>query len=360
MRTRSGEVPGSRGSAEAATPFISVVVTAYHRMDFLLEAVRSVLVQDLERSSFEVIVLKDFVRPDIEAELARSSPPIRAYTEELGTMGEMIARGIDLARGEVVCFLEDDDRFLPGKLRGLSDLFHGTPELGFVRNSYRGIDARGRSLASWDRDRPQTQSSVILSDRSPPRASVAFVYQYGAHVNLSTMAIRTDLARPWTSYLRQLAAVPDLFLFELAAISGRPIRVESSAWTEYRVHQSTSHAALDGGSEAKALAETYRSYAAALVMEGVLRRAPGHEMASRFVVGFVREQRVTLYLLDPDASLTPAGWMGFVRTIAWRRQRYLVFIAMFAAFRRVSPKRSIAAYRNWRFKALRRSAEPNQ
>jgi glycosyltransferase involved in cell wall biosynthesis len=98
MRTRSGEVPGSRGSAEAATPFISVVVTAYHRMDFLLEAVRSVLVQDLERSSFEVIVLKDFVRPDIEAELARASPPIRTYTEELGTMGEMIAR-VSTSRG---------------------------------------------------------------------------------------------------------------------------------------------------------------------------------------------------------------------------------------------------------------------
>jgi len=336
-------------------PFLTVIVTAYRRRNYLQEAVRSVLEQDLDPSEFEVIVLKDFVDPDIDAELARAAPTVRVHTEDLRKMGEMISKGIELARGEVVCFLEDDDRFRPGKLRGLRDLFRSSPDLGFVRNAYGGIDSEGRPLPSWDLHRPQTPVPVVLSPRSGA-AAMSFIFHYGAHINLSTMAVRTSLVRPWLALFRDVTAAPDLFVFLLAAVADRPMRVEAARWNDYRVHSSTSHAALTGGNEAKDLADTVRSVAAAKVMDRVIAQAPGHRLAERFLACFHREVTATVYLLDPEARWSLMGWLGFVRTIVWRRQRYLAAIAVFAVYRAVSTTRAIPAYRNWRFRALRRAA----
>jgi glycosyltransferase involved in cell wall biosynthesis len=356
MTALSREGPVGPVPPEAPRPFLSVLVTAYRRRNYLREAVRSVLEQDLEPTEFEVIVLKDFVDPDIDAELARAAPTVRVHTEDLRKMGEMISKGIELARGEVVCFLEDDDRFRPGKLRGLRDLFRSSPDLGFVRNGYRGIDAEGLPLPSWDKHRPQTPNAVVLSSHSRTRAAMTFIFHYGAHINLSTMAIRSALVRPWLERFREVTAAPDLFVFLLAAVADRPMRVEAARWNDYRVHSSTSHAALTGGGESKDLADTVRSSVAAEVMERVVAQAPGHRIAERFLACFHREVTATVYLLDPGARWSLLGWLGFVRTILWRRQRYLAAIAVFAVYRAVSAPRAIRAYRNWRFRALRRAA----
>jgi glycosyltransferase involved in cell wall biosynthesis len=42
------------------TPYISVIVTAYNRKDFILKAIRSVLTQSLDKSEYEIIVIKNF------------------------------------------------------------------------------------------------------------------------------------------------------------------------------------------------------------------------------------------------------------------------------------------------------------
>lgn len=343
-------------TSEVPLPFVSVIVTAYHRRSYLAEAVRSVLDQDFPPRDFEVIVLKDFADAEIDAVLERSAPPVRVYTETLGGMGAMFARGIELARGEVVAFLEDDDRYREGKLRGIAKIFTDDSEIGFVRNSYRGIDALGRPLPSWDRHRPQAPGSVTLSPQDRARETLAFVFHHGVHVNLSTMAIRRNLVHPWLESMREITAVPDLFLFVVAAVSGKPFRVESAVWNEYRVHQSTSHADLSGGSAFDALAETARSSAAGQVMLRIIGQAPGHPVADRFVASFTRELAATLYLLDPAARWSVRGWLGFLRTIAWRRQRYLLDIALFAVYRAVAPRRAASAYRKWRSRALRVAA----
>lgn len=344
------------GLSASARPFISVVVTAYRRRTYLLEAVQSILSQDLGRSEFEVIVLKDFVDADIDSELAAASPTVRVHTEDLVRMGEMIARGVELAHGDVLCFLEDDDRFRPGKLRGLRELLHASPDLGFVRNSYLGIDAGGHAIPSWDRMRPQPPGSVRLPSDQSVDASLALTFRYGLCINLSTMTVRVDLVRPWLSLFREVPASPDLFVFLLAAIADRPMQIESDRWNEYRVHASTSHSALAETDGAKDLADTVRSEVTARVMEQVLVRAPGHLFAERFVTCFHREVSVTKFLLDPAARLSLGEWFGFLRTILWRRQRYLLALGAFAVYRSLNPRGAVRSYRRWRFRALRRGA----
>jgi len=356
MAARLGVSSSELPVAGAPRPFFSVIVTAYHRRTFLREAVRSVLDQDLDRSDFEVVVVKDFVDAELEAELAATSGSVRVHTENLERMGEMISKGVELARGEVVCFIEDDDRFRPGKLRGLRELFRRSPEVGFVRNSYVGIDAEGHALPSWERLRPQPPRSLRLSPSARGPGGLAFVFRYGIHINLSTMAIRRELLVPWLPRFREVPASPDLFVFLLGAISDRVVQVESERWNDYRVHASTSHSALREGNEEKDLADTLRSEATARVMERLLSQGPAGALAERFVECFHEEVAATTYVLDPTARWSVRGWFAFLRTAFWRRQRYLLVLAAFATYRAVFPTRAVRSYRRWRYRALRTAA----
>lgn len=45
-------------------PFISVIITAYNRKEFLLEAVNSALNQTLPKDEYEIIVVRNFSEYD--------------------------------------------------------------------------------------------------------------------------------------------------------------------------------------------------------------------------------------------------------------------------------------------------------
>ncbi|MGC8544043.1 MAG: glycosyltransferase, partial [Vulcanisaeta sp.] len=47
-------------------PFISVVITAYNRREFLKYAVKSVINQTLDKSLYEIIVVKNFRDPEVD------------------------------------------------------------------------------------------------------------------------------------------------------------------------------------------------------------------------------------------------------------------------------------------------------
>jgi glycosyltransferase involved in cell wall biosynthesis len=107
-------------SAQARTPRISVVIPTYQRRESVSRAVASALEQEL--SPLEVIVCDDGSSDGTQEAMeswARKEPRLRylrlprnhgapAAARNLGTRG---------ARGGWVAFLDDDDRWLPEKLR---------------------------------------------------------------------------------------------------------------------------------------------------------------------------------------------------------------------------------------------------
>ena len=99
---------------ETDKPYISVIITAYNRKEFILDAVNSVINQSLERSKYEIIVVKNYLDDTIDKFLHENNI-IDLYTDRK-PLGAKIANGIEKSKGEVICFLEDDDLFLPEKL----------------------------------------------------------------------------------------------------------------------------------------------------------------------------------------------------------------------------------------------------
>jgi glycosyltransferase involved in cell wall biosynthesis len=98
--------------------FVSVVIPTRNRCARLLNAIASVRAQT--GVDIEIIVVDDASSdntPRALPALCREEPRLR-YVRNECPLGGSGARntGVALARGEFVAFLDDDDRFLPGKL----------------------------------------------------------------------------------------------------------------------------------------------------------------------------------------------------------------------------------------------------
>lgn len=103
-------------------PLVSVVIATYNRADIVPFAIRSVL---LNRGiDFEIIVVGDSCSDDTEQVIsAIGDPRVRYFNlpENWGEQSVPSNKGIALARGEFVAFLNHDDLFLPWHLSDLLD-----------------------------------------------------------------------------------------------------------------------------------------------------------------------------------------------------------------------------------------------
>jgi len=355
MNDVAADTTSAAPAASDPTPYFSVLVTAYRRRQYLREAVQSVLDQTVPRSDVEILVVKDFADPELDAWLAAQGPSVRTVTEDIPGIGQMLVRALDLARGEVFCFLDDDDRFRPGKLAGLRALFDRDAALGLVRNSYGAIDAEGRAVPTWESFRPQPPFSALWGRGSGPLL-LPWLYRYGGYINESTISLRTAIGRRWRPWLDRVTASCDVSLFVVALVSDVDVRVESERWNDYRVHASTSHVAIAEGQEALDLRDVQKSLATAEVLAEAVASAPGHAAAFRMSESFRLESRVVAFLLDPQARLPFAEWLRFGRTILWRQQAYLGTLWLYCVRRWLRPEATVRAYRARRHGDLRRSA----
>jgi glycosyltransferase involved in cell wall biosynthesis len=107
-------------------PDVSVVIPTKDRPRLIGRAVASALSQ--EGPSLEVVVVDDGSEPEAARaieELCRSDARLRHVRND-ESMGNPAARnrGFEEATGELWCTLDDDDEFLPGKLRAQVDAVH--------------------------------------------------------------------------------------------------------------------------------------------------------------------------------------------------------------------------------------------
>ncbi len=102
------------------TPSISVVVVTRDRPELLRDALRSVAVQRFAPLEVRIADDGDDAPP---ADLAAGLPAIVMVPVRAALPATARNRGSAGARGEVLAFLDDDDRWLPDHLAGLAEAF---------------------------------------------------------------------------------------------------------------------------------------------------------------------------------------------------------------------------------------------
>jgi len=125
-------------------PEISVIIPFKDRVNWVQEAVKSVLNQTFQ--DFEVILVDDGSSENHRAKFAELDRRIRYLRQD--NKGPAAARnsGIRSAKGDYIAFLDSDDLFVPNKLETQITLMKAKPELAFSHTSYCYVDSAGRSL----------------------------------------------------------------------------------------------------------------------------------------------------------------------------------------------------------------------
>jgi hypothetical protein len=169
---------------------ISVIVPTHNRQAMLAEAIASVEAQTYTR--WELLVVDDG-SSDGTGEFLRQMEGPRLRTLRTEGVGEGGARnaGLDDARGDVIAYLDDDNRFDPQWLKAVAATFNALPDAS-VAYGARVCDDHGRMerkassgrpwlvFVPWDeraaRDFNVADTNVLAHRRSPVRFDETLTY----------------------------------------------------------------------------------------------------------------------------------------------------------------------------------------
>ncbi len=129
-------------------PLLSVVIPTYNRAKFLERCLRSVLACSLE--DIEILVA-DNASTDTTQEVLKSfcDHRLRFWRNEtnVGAARNVLSL-LQVAHGEWIFLIGDDDLLLPNALERLASIVQSDPDLGVVLSSFKVMDIDGNYL--WD------------------------------------------------------------------------------------------------------------------------------------------------------------------------------------------------------------------
>ena len=126
---RAGALGPGSGSERGSDDRVSVVIPTYNHASSLANAIRSVLSQEV--AAYEIIVIDDGSSDDTEAACRTFGERVRYVRQENRGVSAARNRGIALADGEFVAFLDSDDTWVPEKLAVQLRAHREFPEAGW-------------------------------------------------------------------------------------------------------------------------------------------------------------------------------------------------------------------------------------
>jgi glycosyltransferase involved in cell wall biosynthesis len=182
-----------------ARPLVSVIIPCYNQAHFVRHAIESVRAQTYP--GVELILVNDGSTDDVESVVA-GFPWVRSISQE--NRGLAAARNIGLARcrGDLVVFLDADDRLLPGAVETGVRLLAADPSLGFVAGHSRFITSEGTPLPTEQPLRGAEDPYVALLRRNSIRNPAMVMFRRSALDQAGGFDSRVDACADYEMYLR--------------------------------------------------------------------------------------------------------------------------------------------------------------
>ncbi|WP_255414324.1 glycosyltransferase family A protein [Thermoplasma sp. Kam2015] len=203
------------------------MATAFNRREFLRHALLSLINQDADPDSFEIVVSKNFYDQRVD-ELC-SDRGIRDVTTDSSSSGERVYDALHASHGEFVLFLDDDDIFYRTKVSRVMQVI-SMDGIAFYRNAIFPVTADGHVAAGY-----QPHMDAPLRIDRPGRSDAHRMRRLNCMFNSSSMGILRDILDDHAGDLRRIALAVDTFYFAMALSTGRPVYCDSSVESIYRI-----------------------------------------------------------------------------------------------------------------------------
>jgi len=208
---------------------ISVIITAYNRKIFLLDAIRSVLNQTLDRSEYEIIVTKNFVDRDIDNFIYKND--IKNVTILNPINNNYIGEAIKACNGDVISFL-DDDLFLQNKLETIKEIFNKYDNLGYFKNATYSF--LNNEIPKDIPEKSKNQDMYVRHEEKKAKFNSMMTLQPDG--NSSSISVRREILVNNTHLFEKIDTGIDSLLFYLALMSKYDIYISSKILTLRRHH----------------------------------------------------------------------------------------------------------------------------
>ena len=195
-------------------PYISVIITAYNRKEFLLNAIKSVLNQTLNKKYYEIIVIKNFSDSTIDNYILKNN--ITSIISNDKSLGGKLFEALNITRGNIISFLEDDDLFFETKLGIVYKEFKKDDNVVYYHNLSVPINENGNTIN-------------INSIRTP------------IDFNMSSISIKKSIIKINNAYKINISNVPDILMYLYALESNKKIIKGEETLTYYMVHSSATN-----------------------------------------------------------------------------------------------------------------------
>jgi glycosyltransferase involved in cell wall biosynthesis len=210
---------GSPAPARLTIPLVSVVIPCFNQARFLADAIDSVAAQSY--APIETIVVDDGSTDHIDAVVAAKPSVIRIRQANQG-LSAARNRGLAACQGDLVIFLDADDRLLPDAVELGVRLFTEDPSLGFVAGYSRYMNEAGVAQPTEQPVREGADGYLALLRRNSIR-------------NPAMVMFRRDAVREAEGFNPQVNACADYDMY-LRISREHPVRFHDRVVAEYRRH----------------------------------------------------------------------------------------------------------------------------
>jgi glycosyltransferase involved in cell wall biosynthesis len=218
-----------------ASPLVSVLIANYNYARFLGQALDSVLGQTYK--NFEIVVCDDGSTDgsrDVLGIYGQKFRQLQVVLQENKGQSEAMLAAYKASRGEIICFLDSDDIFLPCKLESMVEAFANTPGAGLAVHR---LSATDESL--------QTVRSIpalvgLVSGWKAPELSLKSPYMFSGMPPTSGLSLRRGIADRILPHLQGRKTFADSVIQVSAPIITLIVAIERPL-SLYRVHGANSY-----------------------------------------------------------------------------------------------------------------------
>lgn len=211
---------------------VSVVIPAYNAATHIGETIASVLAQS--RETFEIVVIDDG-STDTTAEVvaAIADPRVRLARQANGGIAAARRAGTALARHDLICYLDADDRLTPAALATLEDALLARPGAVLAYADNVRIDSAGRPLTA--KGSLKARLGALLPHRRPSGRVTAAFLRENHLVNGGVAVVRKDAAVATDCWREVFQVSEDWAAWVLLSTAGEFVHVPGFVALEYRV-----------------------------------------------------------------------------------------------------------------------------
>ena len=127
-------------------PKFSIIIPSFNQGKFIAQTINSILNQSCQ--DFEILVI-DGGSNDSTLEI------LKGYEDRIFWLSEQdrgqthaINKGIDLAKGEIITYLNSDDYYLEGTLEKVAGIFKQNNDVLWITGDYLIVDENGKKIQS--------------------------------------------------------------------------------------------------------------------------------------------------------------------------------------------------------------------